>query len=51
MYKQVKGVMSKEEFQRHFSPPYEPWQRRICLTPASEFFEPIRDVPNQALSE
>ena len=43
MYKEVKGVMSREEFERHFSPPYSPWQQRLCLAPASDFFGAIRD--------
>ena len=34
--------MSKDQFERHFSPPYYPWQRRICLTPAGDFFGAIR---------
>ena len=35
--------MSKEEFEKHFTPPYYPWQQRFCLAPGGDFFEPIRD--------
>jgi len=43
MYKEVKGVMSKDEFEKHFTPPYNPWQQRFCLSPAGDFFQPLRD--------
>ena len=42
MYEQVEGVLSEEEFERHFSPPYNPWQQRLCLAPANDFFGAIR---------
>lgn len=42
MYKEVKGVMSREEFEKHFNPPYNPWEQRFCLAPGGDFFEPIR---------
>lgn len=40
--KQVKSVMSDEEFEKHFTPPYNPWEQRFCLAPDGDFFEPIR---------
>merc|ERR1711970_1152361 len=43
MYKEVKSVMNKEEFEKHFSPPYNPWQQRFCLAPGGDFFAPIRE--------
>eukprot|EP00090_Calanus_glacialis_P002362 TRINITY_DN11755_c0_g1_i1.p1 TRINITY_DN11755_c0_g1~~TRINITY_DN11755_c0_g1_i1.p1 ORF type:complete len:497 (-),score=148.91 TRINITY_DN11755_c0_g1_i1:98-1588(-) len=43
MYKEVQSVMSEEEFDKHFSPPYNPWQQRFCLAPGGDFFAPIRD--------
>merc|ERR1711863_120039 len=43
MYKQVKSVMSREEFDKHFTPPYNPWQQRFCLAPGGDFFKPIRE--------
>ena len=43
MFAQVKSVMSKEEFEKHFTPPYYPWQQRFCLAPGGDFFKPIRD--------
>ena len=42
MYKQVESVMSKEEFDTHFTPPYNPWEQRFCLAPDGDFFHPIR---------
>ena len=41
--------MSEEEFEKHFSPPYNPWQQRLCLAPASDFFGAIRDCLLKAL--
>jgi len=43
MYNEVKSVMSVEEFDKHFTPPYNPWQQRFCLAPGGDFFKPIRD--------
>ena len=43
MFAQVKSVMSKEEFEKHFTPPYYPWQQRFCLAPGGDFFKPIRE--------
>ena len=42
MFKQVKSVMSEKEFDKHFTPPYNPWQQRFCLAPGGDFFAPIR---------
>ena len=46
MYKEVEGVMSREEFEKHFNPPYNPWEQRFCLAPGGDFFEPIRFHPH-----
>ena len=43
MFKEVQSRMTREEFEKHFSPPYNPFQQRLCLTPDGEFFEPIRN--------
>jgi len=43
MYNEVKSVMSVEEFDKHFTPPYNPWQQRFCLAPGGDFFKPIRE--------
>jgi len=43
MFQQVKSVMSEEEFDKHFTPPYYPWEQRFCLAPGGDFFAPIRD--------
>ena len=42
MFKQVKKVMSEKEFDKHFTPPYNPWEQRFCLAPGGDFFKPIR---------
>jgi len=34
--------MPPEEFDRHFTPPYSPWEQRVCLTPDGDFFKPLR---------
>eukprot|EP00092_Neocalanus_flemingeri_P079834 GFUD01099497.1.p1 GENE.GFUD01099497.1~~GFUD01099497.1.p1 ORF type:complete len:514 (+),score=114.96 GFUD01099497.1:53-1543(+) len=43
MFNEVKSVMDREEFDKHFSPPYNPWEQRFCLAPGGDFFRPIRE--------
>jgi len=43
MYNEVKSVMSEEEFDKHFTPPYNPWEQRFCLAPGGDFFAPLRE--------
>jgi len=43
MYQEVKSVMSEEEFDKHFTPPYNPWEQRFCLAPGGDFFVPLRE--------
>ena len=43
MFAQVKSVMSEQEFDKHFTPPYNPWEQRFCLAPGGDFFAPIRN--------
>ena len=33
--------MSREEFDKHFSPPYNPWQQRFCLAPKGDFYKAL----------
>ena len=35
--------MSQKEFDKHFTPPYTPWQQRYCLAPGGDFFQSIRE--------
>ena len=42
MFKEVSSVMSEKEFEKHFTPPYNPWEQRFCLAPGGDFFAPIR---------
>jgi cation diffusion facilitator CzcD-associated flavoprotein CzcO len=43
MFKEVKVVMSRQEFEKHFTPPYNPWDQRFCLAPDGDFFAPLRE--------
>lgn len=42
MFKEVKSVMSEEEFNKHFTPPYNPWEQRFCLAPGGDFYQSLR---------
>ena len=33
--------MFREEFDKHFSPPYNPWQQRFCLAPKGDFYKAL----------
>ncbi|HVF29465.1 MAG TPA: NAD(P)/FAD-dependent oxidoreductase, partial [Pyrinomonadaceae bacterium] len=42
----AKGVRAElgEDFDmRHFTPPYDPWDQRLCLVPDSDLFQAVRD--------
>merc|ERR1719323_2412282 len=39
MFNEVKSVMSEKEFDKHFTPPYNPWEQRFCLAPGGDFFK------------
>eukprot|EP00450_Noctiluca_scintillans_P037334 CAMPEP_0194543360 /NCGR_PEP_ID=MMETSP0253-20130528/85660_1 /TAXON_ID=2966 /ORGANISM="Noctiluca scintillans" /LENGTH=498 /DNA_ID=CAMNT_0039390113 /DNA_START=33 /DNA_END=1529 /DNA_ORIENTATION=- len=43
MFQKLGNAMSVEEFERHFSPPYTPWQQRLCLSPDGDIFEAVRE--------
>jgi monooxygenase len=34
--------MSEEEFEKHFTPWYNPWEQRVCFCPDNDFFEVIK---------
>lgn len=36
------GGMSQEDFDKNFTPPYNPWEQRLCLTPAADFFDAFK---------
>ncbi|KAI1435485.1 FAD/NAD(P)-binding domain-containing protein [Xylaria sp. CBS 124048] len=45
------GMMESELPKRiplnpHFSPTYNPWEQRLCVTPDGDFFKAFRDNPN-----
>ena len=43
MFREISPGMSKEEFEKHFSPPYNPFDQRLCLAPAGNFFKPLKE--------
>ena len=49
MYGQLKGSMSEEEFEKHFNPPYNPWEQRFCLAPQGDFFQALRSEISVAI--
>ena len=42
MWDNVKECMTLEEFDKNFTPPYNPWEQRLCLSPGADFFEALR---------
>lgn len=42
-WRELQGTMSKEEFDKNFIPPYNPWDQRLCLAPAGDLYQSIRD--------
>merc|ERR1719367_144964 len=39
MKKHIGNAMTHEEFEKHFTPPYNPWEQRFCLAPGGDFFK------------
>ncbi|QPK83733.1 NAD(P)/FAD-dependent oxidoreductase [Corynebacterium qintianiae] len=37
------GTGSKHTAQEHFTPPYNPWEQRLCIVPDSDLFHAIKD--------
>ena len=40
--KQVKGHLGAHYDEQAFTPPYNPWDQRLCLVPDADFFEAIK---------
>jgi cation diffusion facilitator CzcD-associated flavoprotein CzcO len=38
-----KQLGDREDARAHFTPPYDPWEQRLCFAPDGDFFGPIRD--------
>lgn len=38
----VAGVGSEEFVDRHLTPPYDPWDQRLCIAPDGDFFDALR---------
>jgi monooxygenase len=43
MFKHLKGAISRDEFDEHFTPKYNPWEQRLCLSPGGDFFKVFRE--------
>jgi cation diffusion facilitator CzcD-associated flavoprotein CzcO len=48
MKKLIRAAMKKQlpvgyEIDRHFSPPYDPWDQRMCLVPDGDLFDAIKN--------
>ncbi|MEV0686982.1 NAD(P)/FAD-dependent oxidoreductase [Nocardia sp. NPDC050378] len=39
----VKELPAGFDVDKHFNPPYNPWEQRLCLAPDGDFFKSIRD--------
>ncbi|WP_043650893.1 flavin-containing monooxygenase [Nocardia thailandica] len=39
----VKELPAGFDVDKHFNPPYNPWEQRLCLAPDGDFFRSIRD--------
>src|SRR5699024_981215 len=44
----IRSVNAKElpvgfDVDKHFNPPYNPWEQRLCLAPNGDFFKSLRD--------
>ena len=39
----VRNELGKEYDPKHFTPPYNPWDQRLCLVPDSDLFKAIRE--------
>jgi monooxygenase len=41
--KQLRRALGSQfDIQRHFTPPYNPWDQRLCLVPDADFFKALR---------
>ena len=36
------SFLPRKEFDKHFTPPYNPWQQRFCLAPGGDFFKSFK---------
>ena len=42
LMKRIAEQLPKETIEKHFTPPYNPWEQRLCLVPDNDMFEAIR---------
>jgi cation diffusion facilitator CzcD-associated flavoprotein CzcO len=42
LMKPLEAQLDRETIEKHFTPPYKPWEQRLCLVPDNDMFEAIR---------
>ena len=42
LMKPLAEQLDQETIEKHFTPPYKPWEQRLCLVPDNDMFEAIR---------
>ena len=42
LHKKIRGIMGKDYDLAAFTPPYNPWDQRLCLVPDDDLFEAIK---------
>jgi len=42
LFKRIEEHLPKETIEKHFTPPYNPWEQRLCLVPDNDMFEAIK---------
>ncbi len=43
LLKRIREELGDKMDERHFTPPYGPWEQRLCLVPDSDFFVSVRE--------
>jgi cation diffusion facilitator CzcD-associated flavoprotein CzcO len=42
LFKRIEEHLPKETIEQHFTPPYKPWEQRLCLVPDNDLFEAMK---------
>lgn len=40
--KPIEAQLDRETIEKHFTPPYKPWEQRLCLVPDNDLFDAIK---------
>jgi cation diffusion facilitator CzcD-associated flavoprotein CzcO len=40
--KPIEAQLDRETIEKHFTPPYKPWEQRLCLVPDNDMFDAIK---------